>query len=74
MDPSEERIRCSLGIIAHNDEQNIASLLQAMLDQHLKQVEITEIIVIASGCTDDTIPIIEDYQRRDSRIKLLVQP
>jgi len=74
MDPSEERIRCSLGIIAHNDEQNIASLLQAMLDQHLQQVEITEIIGIASGCTDDTIPIIEDYQRRDSRIKLLVQP
>ena len=74
MDASGDKIRCSVGIIAHNEEQNIASLLKAMLEQQLHQVEITDIIVVASGCTDNTIPIIEEYQQHDSRIKLLVQP
>ncbi|MDH7486099.1 MAG: glycosyltransferase [Anaerolineae bacterium] len=74
MDHNGEKIRCSVGIIAHNDEKNIGSLLQAMLDQHLHEVEITEIIVVASGCTDQTIPIVQQYQEKDPRIKLLVQP
>lgn len=74
MDHKGEKIRCSVGIIAHNDEKNIGSLLQAMLDQHLHEVEISEIIVVASGCTDQTIPIVQQYQERDPRIRLLVQP
>jgi len=74
MDYSGEKIRCSVGIIAHNEERNIGSLLQTMLNQELRTVEICEIIVVASGCTDETIPIVHKYQQRDSRIKLLVQP
>jgi len=74
MDHRGEKIRCSVGIIAHNEEKNIGSLLQAMLDQHLHEVDITEIIVVASGCTDQTIPFVQQYQEKDPRIKLLVQP
>ncbi len=74
MDQSGKKTRCSVGIIAHNEEKNIGTLLQAIIDQHLRQVEITEIIVVASGCTDETIPIVQKYQQRDPRIKLLVQP
>lgn len=74
MDQSRKKIRCSVGITAHNEEENIGSLLQAMLDQHLHDVEITEIIVVASGCTDRTVPIVQEYQKKDPRIKLLVQP
>ena len=74
MNHKGEKIRCSVGIIAHNDEKNIGSLLQAMLDQHLHEVEISEIIVVASGCTDQTIPIVQQYQEREPRIRLLVQP
>ncbi|MBM3127537.1 MAG: glycosyltransferase [Chloroflexi bacterium] len=66
-------IRCSVGITAHNEEANIGKLLAAMLAQELKQVEITEIIVVASGCCDRTVPIIHAYAARDSRIKLIVQ-
>jgi cellulose synthase/poly-beta-1,6-N-acetylglucosamine synthase-like glycosyltransferase len=62
-----------MGIIAHNEEKNIGPLLQAVRDQHLHEVEITEIIVVASGCTDDTIPIVQEAQKEDPRIKLLVQ-
>jgi len=74
MDDRREKIRCSVGITAHNEEENIGSLLQALLDQHLHDVEISEIIVVASGCTDRTVPIVREYQRKDPRIKLLVQP
>jgi cellulose synthase/poly-beta-1,6-N-acetylglucosamine synthase-like glycosyltransferase len=66
-------MRCSVGITAHNEEANIARLLDAMLTQQLDEVEITEIIVVASGCTDNTCDIARDFEAREPRIKLLVQ-
>lgn len=67
-------LRCSVGITAHNEEANIGKLLTAMLAQELHQVEITEIIVVASGCTDRTVEIVQEYVAQDPRIKLIVQP
>ena len=52
---------CSVGVTAYNEEANIGRLLDALLDQHLRHVVISEIIVVASGCTDNTVPIIESY-------------
>ncbi|MCC7164418.1 MAG: glycosyltransferase [Anaerolineae bacterium] len=66
-------LRCSVGITAHNEEKNIGKLLQAMLNQELAQVEISEIIVVASGCTDSTCEIVREFEARDARIKLLEQ-
>lgn len=66
-------IRCSVGITAYNEEANIGKLLAAMLEQKLQTVEITEIIVVASGCTDRTVPIIQEYAARDPRIKPILQ-
>jgi cellulose synthase/poly-beta-1,6-N-acetylglucosamine synthase-like glycosyltransferase len=66
-------IRCSVGIAAYNDEANIGKLLGAMMAQKLYQVEITEIIVVASGCTDGTVPIIQGYAAQNPKIKLVVQ-
>ena len=68
-----DKMRCSVGITAHNEEANIARLLDAMLTQQLDEVEITEIIVVASGCTDNTCDIARDFEAREPRIKLLVQ-
>lgn len=66
-------IRCSVGITAYNEEANIGKLLAAMLAQKLNQVAITEIIVVASGCTDNTVAIIREYAQQDARIRLIVQ-
>ena len=66
-------IRCSVGITAHNEEANIGKLLAAMLAQELNTVEITEIIVVASGCDDCTLPIIREYVAKDPRVKLIAQ-
>lgn len=68
------KLRCSVGVTAYNEEANIGHLLDALLNQHLHDVEITEIIVIASGCTDNTVPIVERYAAENPLIKLIVQP
>ena len=70
---TEKRIRCSVGITAYNEEANIGRLLQAMIDQQQYEIEITEILVIASGCTDRTEEIVRDYMTREPRIQLYVQ-
>lgn len=67
-------LRCSIGVMAHNEEANIGRLLEALISQELATVEICEIIVVASGCTDRTIEIVRDYEQVDSRIRLIVQP
>ncbi len=75
MNPIEpEPIRCSIGVTAYNEETNIAALLDALLTQHLHDVEISEIIVVASGCTDNTVPIVESYVAAYPLVKLHVQP
>jgi len=66
-------IKCSVGITAHNEEANIGQILQAMLDQRLHTVEIAEIIVVASGCTDSTVDIVQEFVNFDPRIQLHVQ-
>ena len=66
-------IKCSVGITAYNEEANIGRLLQAMMDQRLFEVEISEIIVVASGCTDRTEEIVRAYMVKDARIRLFVQ-
>jgi len=68
-----DKIRCSVGITAHNEEANIGRLLEAMLNQRLDQVEISEIIVVASGCTDSTCDIVRGFATKEPRIKLLTQ-
>ena len=44
-------LTCSIGIMAYNEEANIGRLLKAVLSQKLKTVAITEIVVVASGCS-----------------------
>jgi len=69
----EFAIRCSVGITAHNEEANIGKLLEAIRSQRLHQAVITEIIVVASGCTDRTEDIVREQAAQDSRIQLFVQ-
>ena len=66
-------IACSMGIMAHNEEANIGRLLGALVTQRLRDVVLSEIVVVASGCTDNTEGIVQDWANRDSRIQLIVQ-
>ena len=51
----------------------MATCLAALIDQHLHEVEIAEIIVVASACTDRTVPIVREYMAQDDRVKLIEQ-
>lgn len=73
MQPKVDTISCSIGIMAHNEEANIGQLLQRLLAQRLTSVAISEIIVVASGCTDRTEEIVRQWAAQDGRIKLLTQ-
>jgi biofilm PGA synthesis N-glycosyltransferase PgaC len=70
---SVDKIKCSVGITAYNEEANIGRLLEAIIDQRLYGVEITEVIVVASGCTDRTEEIVQSYSQKEPRIHLHVQ-
>lgn len=67
-------IDCSIGITAYNEAANIGNLLEHMLEQRLETVAVQEIIVVASGCTDQTEAIVQKFMGRDGRIRLLSQP
>jgi len=66
-------INCSMGIMAYNEEANIGRLLDAVISQKLKEVALTEIVVVASGCTDNTEAVVLEWAKRDARIRLISQ-
>ena len=66
-------IRSSVGIMAYNEEANVGRAVCAILEQQGPSVWINEVIVVASGCTDNTVPIVEEIARRNPRVRLLTQ-
>ena len=64
----------SIGIMAYNEEANIGRLLRSVLGQKFNHGYLNEIFVVASGCTDRTEAIVQDFMKQDKRIKLLIQP
>jgi cellulose synthase/poly-beta-1,6-N-acetylglucosamine synthase-like glycosyltransferase len=66
-------IRCSVGVMAHNEERNVGALIEALVTQQGTRAVVTEIIVVASGCTDGTKKIVRRWAERDDRIQLIVQ-
>lgn len=70
---SKALLTCSIGIMAYNEEANIARTLQAVLAQRGPTVHIQEIIVVASGCTDRTAAIVAELACSEPRIQLCLQ-
>jgi biofilm PGA synthesis N-glycosyltransferase PgaC len=64
---------CSIGVMAYNEDANIKYLLKSLLNQRLLSCKISEIIVVTSGCTDNTVPIVESIVENHPIVKLLVQ-
>jgi hypothetical protein len=69
----ERGLGCSVGIMAYNEEANIAAAIGTILGHKLASSHITELIVVASGCEDRTAPIVADIARQDPRVRLIEQ-
>jgi poly-beta-1,6-N-acetyl-D-glucosamine synthase len=69
----EQAIGCSVGIMAYNEEANIANAIDAIVNRQLKFGTITDLTVVASGCTDRTPEIVAEIGREDPRVRLIVQ-
>ncbi len=63
----------SVGVMAYNEEANIQRTLLALLEQSGERTQLNEIIVVASGCTDKTVSIVQEMQTTEPRIRLLMQ-
>ncbi len=50
----------SIVVPAHNEAANIRRLLTALIRQQTRFARIVEIVVVASGCTDDTADVARD--------------
>jgi glycosyltransferase involved in cell wall biosynthesis len=68
-----EDIRCSIGIMAHNEEANISRAILAILEQQAPSLRVEEVIVVASGCTDRTVPIVAEIALQEPRVHLCDQ-
>jgi hypothetical protein len=66
-------LRCSVGVMAYNEEANIANAIRSVLSQRLSTCEIVEVVVVASGCTDGTVDRVLAVAREDSRVALIVE-
>ncbi len=66
-------LKCSIGIIAYNEEKNIGPLLDRVLSEKYDEISIDEVIVVSSACTDDTNNIVSDYMKKDSRLSLITE-
>jgi GT2 family glycosyltransferase len=59
--------------MAYNEEANIGRTLRAVLDQQGPSFRLEEVIVVASGCTDRTVPIVNEIAAQEPRVRLCVQ-
>lgn len=73
MESEAARLECSIGIMAYNEATNIADAIASILQQRVPSCTVAEVIVVASGCTDATVPIVSAIAARDRRVRLVTQ-
>lgn len=65
-----ENVKASVVITVLNEEENIGRLINSLINQTKKA---DEIIVVDGGSSDRTVQIIKHYQKKNKKIKLLVE-
>jgi GT2 family glycosyltransferase len=66
--------RVVVGITAHNEGRNLGRLLERLRSTDLRNGELLRIVVVVSGCTDDTVAIAKRAAEHDGRIRVVVDP
>jgi len=63
----------SILVPAHNEAANIQAVLQSLLEQRTHLARIIEVIVVASGCTDDTAGLARTVSKGKPGVHVHVQ-
>lgn len=63
-------MKVSVCITVFNEEKSISRLITSLLKQSKKP---SEIVIVDGGSTDDTVKLIRHWQKKDKRIRLLVE-
>lgn len=66
-------LECSVGVMAYNEEGNIAHALDSILRQEMTGKRVAEVIVVASGCEDRTVEIVSSIASGEPRVRLIEQ-
>jgi glycosyltransferase involved in cell wall biosynthesis len=69
--PAGRGLDYSVGVMAYNEQANIAAAIDSILRQQPAAGRIAELIVVASGCEDRTAAIVADIVRSDRRVRLI---
>jgi len=65
-------LKLSVIVCAYNEEKSIGPLLQNLVHQRIPpEVNDTEIVVVTSGCTDDTVEVVKQQMKNHEKIKLI---
>jgi len=64
---------CAVGLMAYNEEANVAAALRSILAQEGPHVRLHSVTVVASGCTDRTVPRAREAAGGDPRVRVLEQ-
>jgi cellulose synthase/poly-beta-1,6-N-acetylglucosamine synthase-like glycosyltransferase len=64
---------CAVGLMAYNEEANVATALRSVLAQRGPHVRLHSVTVVASGCTDATVPRARLAAGDDPRVRVLEQ-
>ena len=62
----------TVGICAYNEGKNIGNLLNNILKEQELSAN-SEVLVVCSGCTDNTVEIVNDFERQDPRVQAYVE-
>jgi cellulose synthase/poly-beta-1,6-N-acetylglucosamine synthase-like glycosyltransferase len=68
-----KKLPVSIGVITHNEAGILKLLLASLGKQNTRHCRIGEIIVVASGCTDNTQPVVRLAKKKNRRISLIYQ-
>lgn len=60
----------TVGIPTYNEEKVIEATIDSVLTQISPE---DEVIVVASGCTDNTVPLVQNIANQDKRIRLITE-
>lgn len=69
-----QKLSVSICIPAYNEGKNIKNIIHGILRQKTERIFINKIVVVCSGCTDDTARIAETFTRKDPGISVIREP